>query len=190
MTRAARPAGRYTAAKPAGDATPAGDGKVIDAGDRFAARRREAQQPQRPTHVLRKGYCPIPGCDKPGRPYLCGWRCDRHRPGADRISSTPPSPVSAVATAPTPDPVVTEVRPASGPPAKGRRYNPNTKHHKWTKLREHLKQCDFCGMKVLNQTEDGRTWWQDWRWGDGEIHTNKGAGHSRVAECPGSPPNQ
>jgi hypothetical protein len=65
------------------------------------------------------------------------------------------------------------------------KYTPNLQRHTWTKPTEHHRRCGFCGLHVVNQSTDHRTWWQTWTWPSGETGTNQGSSDGRLPKCPG-----
>jgi hypothetical protein len=44
--------------------------------------------------MTRPHECSTPGCGQPARLYLCGWRCDTHKPGATGAPAAPAEPAS------------------------------------------------------------------------------------------------
>jgi hypothetical protein len=127
--------------------------------------------PVRPAVTVTKGECSAddPPCRRPARLYPGGWRCDDDAPGVARQAATGAN------------------RPADPPPAGKRRprYNPTSQRHSWDKLKEHHKRCGFCGVHVMNHTENHRDWWQTWTWPDGSTGSNQAERSRTLPKCPG-----
>ncbi len=128
-------------------------------------------------HVLRCPYAGDPGV--PVRLYPRGWLCDRHAPGARWDDVV----VAAVPTPATAEPAAAGPWPVPDPPTRA--YNPQSQRHTWTRVREHNRVCGYCLVWMVNETEDGRRWWQTWTWPSGRTGTNADQRSPKLPRCPG-----
>ncbi len=82
---------------------------------------------------------------------------------------------------------------ACGPPRRVARWNPTLRRHSWTWLREHWRECAWCGITTENRpVEHSGAWYRVWRWPDSTRPAGEWDGSTRdpgaggkVPVCPG-----
>jgi len=67
-------------------------------------------------------------------------------------------------------------------------YNPRLRRHSWGRPREHVRQCGWCRVTVVNAPGDRGRWFKTWTWEEPRLPGQEDGSNrygGKVPPCPG-----